>query len=246
MNYKLNPMFEKNFKDFTLNIKNYFSSNKQTIHKARNELKIIEHNNMQTIVKSFKKPHYLNRIVYSYFKDSKAKKSYEYSLKISKFTPQAISYIEFYENNLIKESYFISEKFDYDFTIREALLDKNFKDRDKIFHSFAKFTLALHNDNIFHEDYSPGNILIQEKNDTFIFKVVDINRMSFYPLTDDDRAKSFSKLWASDEALTIIAREYKNNFDCSDDFVEKALYYSLQNKKIKNFKKRLKGKEIDW
>jgi hypothetical protein len=70
--------------------------------------------------------------------------------------------------------------------------------------------------------------------------------MDFEPLDEIARAKNFSKLWASDEALTIIATEYKKNYDCSDSFVEKVLYYSLQNKKIKNFKKKLKGKEIDW
>ena len=71
-----------NFKEFTLNIKKEFSSNSRTIHKARNELKIINHNNIDTVVKSFKIPNIINQIAYSYFRDSKAKKSYDYSIKI--------------------------------------------------------------------------------------------------------------------------------------------------------------------
>jgi len=148
----------KNFRDFLINIKSHFNNNTQTIHKARNELKIINHNNIDTIVKSFKVPNLLRRIVYTYFRDTKAKKSYDYSIKIEKFTPKAIGYIEFYENNLLSESYFVSEKFDYDFTIREPILDSSFLKRNDILKAFAKFTYELHNDEIINKDYSKGNI----------------------------------------------------------------------------------------
>ena len=143
MNYKyqLNKK-SNNFTDFILNIKSFFNTNTQTIHKARNELKIINFNKIDTVVKSFKVPHLLNKIVYSYFKKSKAKKSYEYSLKIAKFTPKPIGYIEFYNSGLLDESYFVSEKFDYDFTIREPLLDSKFQDRDEIFKEFFQVYLC--------------------------------------------------------------------------------------------------------
>ena len=51
--YQLN---NKQFKDFLLNIKDYFKQNSNTIHKARNELKIIEFGNINTVVKAFKIP----------------------------------------------------------------------------------------------------------------------------------------------------------------------------------------------
>jgi len=234
-----------NFEDFLLTIKIYFDANTTTIHKARNELKIIKHNNVDTVVKSFKVPHLFNKIIYSFFRDTKAKKSYEYSLKLKEFTPYPIGYIEFYSSSLLNQSYFISEKFDYDFTIREPLLDNSFEDKTEILKSFARFTLKLHNQNIFHKDYSPGNILIKKENDTFIFKIVDINRMGFFELSIEDRAKSFSKLWARDDELEEIAKEYMKHFDCPTDFIEKVCFYNKKNKKIKNFKKRLKGKKIN-
>lgn len=227
----------ENFKDFTLNIKSFFASNTQSIHKARNELKIISHDDIDTVVKSFKIPNIINKIAYTFFRDSKAKKSYEYSLKIGDFTPNPISYIEFYNNFLIQESYFISERFNYDFTIREPLLDDNFENKTEILKAFARFSLQLHNNGIFHNDYSPGNILIKKDGDTFIFKIVDINRMKFFNLSQQDRAKNFSKLWARDDELEIIANEYAKHYDCTADFCEQVCYYSNKNKKIKNFKK---------
>ncbi|CAI6152168.1 MAG: hypothetical protein SPLUMA2_SPLUMAMAG2_01320 [uncultured Sulfurimonas sp.] len=242
---QLNKKYESLFKNFIVNIQSYFLQNSKTIHKARNELKIITYENTDTVVKSFKVPNTINKIAYSFFRGSKAKKSYEYSLKIDDFTPSPIGYIEFYKLGLLNESYFISEEFKYDFTIREPLLQDDFKDRDEIFKAFARFTLELHNAGIFHNDYSPGNILIKKENNGFLFKIVDINRMDFFDLDELSRAKSFSKLWASDRILTIIANEYTKHYKCGENFIEQVLDYSNKNKKIKNFKKRLKGKPVN-
>lgn len=242
--FQVNPNFPL-YKDFIMNIKSYFQKNSSTIHKARNELKIISYKNTSTVVKSFKEPSIINKIAYTFFRNSKAKKSYDNSIKIGNFTPIPIGYIEFYKNRLLEKSYFIAEEYNYDFTIREPLLDSNFKNREEIFKAFALFTLELHNNNIFHDDYSPGNILIQQSSAGYIFKIVDINRMKFITLNSDMRAKNFAKLWANDEILEIIADEYCQHYKCPQDFKQKVLDYSNKNKKIKNFKKRLKGKPVN-
>lgn len=245
IHYKLQAFYEKNFKSFLLDIQTYFNENQSTIHKARNELKIIEHENISTVVKAFKVPHLINRIVYTYFKDSKAKKSYEYSLKIGDFTPNPIGYIEFIESGLLSKSYFISEEFKYDFTIREPLLDKDFEDKENILKAFARFTHTLHENEIFHQDYSPGNILIKKENAEYEFKIVDINRMKFIPMSLDLRLKNFSKLWMKDEDLEIVAREYSSICnENEEDCIQKALEFSQKHKNKINMKKRLKGIEV--
>ena len=235
----------KNFEEFLVNIKKYFQKNNNTIHKARNELKIIPYNGIDTVVKSFKVPNFFRRVFYTYFRDSKAKKSYEYSLKIGQFTPNPIGYIEFYDNNLISQSYFVSEKFDYDFTIREPLLNDDFVSKELILRTFAKFTFDLHEKGILHKDYSPGNILIKQNKDQYIFKIVDINRMEFRNLSLEERLKNFSQLWAKDEHLTVIIKEYailvkEDEQKC----LELALQYSQKHKDKKNWKKRLKGEKV--
>ena len=242
--YKINKQYQSH-KDYIVNISSYFNSSSHSIHKARNELKVISYEGIDTVVKSFKIPNIINKVAYTFFRSSKAKKSYEYSLKIGDVTPSPLAYIEFFNFGLLTNSYFISEEFKYDFTIREPLLDDNFDDREEIFKAFARFTLQLHEENIFHNDYSPGNILIKKENDTYKFKIVDINRMKFFDLQEDDRARNFSKLWASDDILTVIATEYKKHYECSTSFVIQVLHYSNSNKKVKNFKKRLKGKPVN-
>jgi len=107
---------------------------------------------------------------------------------------------------------------------------------------FAQFTFNLHNSGIVHQDFSPGNILIKKLDDTYEFKIVDVNRMVFSTLSMEERARNLSKLWASDENLSIIAGEYARlaSFD-RIDFFKKALFYSNEHKQKKEFYKRLKG-----
>jgi len=243
--YKLNNKYGDHYKKFLLDIKKHFYKSSNIMHKARNELKILEYKNTQMIAKSFKVPNRVNQLVYPMIRGSKAQKAYEYGIKLASFTPKPIGYIEFYDKKSLKESYFISEQFHYDFTIREPLTDKNFKNRDEIFKAFARFTLELHNNNIFHKDYSPGNILIKEDGNSYIFKVVDINRMEFFKLNQEDRAKNFSKLWADDDILDTIADEYAKYYSCDNKFKQQVLNFSNKNKKVKNFKKRLKGQKVN-
>ena len=243
--YKINLNYHSTFKDFILNIQEYFSKNDNSIHKARNEIKILTHDNQEVVVKSFKVPHLLNRIVYTFFRESKAKKSYDYSVKISNFVPTPIGYIEFHESGLIGESYFVSEHFNYDFTIREPLLDENFPQKKEILEAFAKFTFELHENEILHQDYSPGNILIKKENDKFIFKIVDINRMQFKPLNLNTRLQNFSKLWANDNDLKIIIEAYaKLMQEDAHKCLTIANRFNHKHKEKINAKKRRRGQIV--
>ncbi|PLY05620.1 MAG: hypothetical protein C0625_12365 [Arcobacter sp.] len=239
-------IIDEKYLSFVENIRTYFKDSNDSIHKARNEIKVISFEEKSLVVKSFKVPHIINKIVYGFFRDSKAKKSYENSIRIGNFAPKAIAYIEFKKNFLLNDSYFISENFDYDLTIREPLLDLNYANKKEIFEEFAKFTFDLHKEGIFHLDYSPGNILIKEEAGKYIFKVVDINRMQFKELNFEERLKNFSKLWAKDEDLTIILKKYASLINEDENIcIEKGLAYSQKHKDKKNFKKKLRGEEVN-
>ena len=243
--YEINKNLATDFKNFLLNIKEFFDNSSESIHKARNEIKIIDFENESLTIKSFKIPHIINQIVYSFFKSSKAKKSYDNSVKIINFVPQPIGYIEFKKFGLLTNSYFVSENFKYDFTIREPLIQSSFDNRDEVFRQFAKFTFELHEQNIFHLDYSPGNILIKKEDNNYIFKIVDINRMQFKELPLDERMKNFSKLWAKNEYLELIIKEY--SLLCNKEYsecIDIALKYSMSHKDRINAKKRRRGQSV--
>ena len=236
----------KEFKEFILNIKEYFRENSNTIHKARNELKVINYKDVQTVVKAFKIPNIINQIVYAYFRDSKAKKSYENSIKLINLkinTPMPIGYIEFYRNFLFKDSYFISQKLDYLYTIREPLRDINFEDRDIILKGFVAFTYNLHKNGVYHKDYSAGNILVFKNDNKYDFSIVDINRMEFKDIDLTTGLDNFAKLWLDENSLDLIAKEYAKLSETNE--VEAIKILRDCDKKLKSFvefKRKIRGR----
>ena len=226
-------------------VRNYFSNSTHKIYEGRNNLKVIEYLESDIVIKSFKIPHIINKIAYTFFRDSKAKKSYKNSLKIVEFTPEPIGYIEHFRFGLIYDSYYLCKQYKYDFTIREPLVEENFANKERIFEAFAFFTYAIHNYNIEHLDYSPGNILIKEIESGYEFKIVDVNRMRFKRLTPTERLQNFAKLWANDEDLRLIVTAYAKLIDIpEEEAFDIALQASKKHKDKKNLKKRLKGKKV--
>lgn len=230
--------------DLLKNIRDSFNNSHISIHKARNEIKTIEFHNENLVIKSFKIPNIINKIVYTFFRDSKAKKSYKNSIKILDFVPKPIGYIEFKEFGLIAESYFVSENFEYNFTIREALVESNFFEKESIFKAFAEFTFRLHENGIFHLDYSPGNILIKKEPEGYTFKIVDINRMEFKNIDLETGLDNFAKLWLDEDSLRLIATEYaklsQNNEKIAIDILKKC------DKRLKDFvefKRKIRGRK---
>ena len=240
MKYELNKRLESH-ESLLLQIKKIFSENGELVYKKRNEIKNITFNDLVWNVKSFRVPNLLNKVVYTFFRESKAKRSYRYSQKISEFVPEPLGYVEYYRFGLLNESYFVSKSFHYDLTIREILFDYDPIEKEKILKAFAKFSYALHEAGICHLDYSPGNILIKREEAEYVFKIVDINRMQFGEMTIQQRAKNFARVWLKDEDMKTIIKEYTvlASYDY-DKMVKMALEYSQQHKEKANFKKRLK------
>lgn len=224
-------------------IQSIFSHDDHSIHKARNELKIIEIEGLKTVVKSFKAPHLLNRIVYTFFRKSKAYKSYHNALYLKELgisTPSPIALIEFFSSGLLGKSYFISELFEYDFTIRSPLLEP-IVDKKQILIAFAAYTYELHQKGVWHLDYSPGNILIKRNSTGYDFSIVDINRMEFRSISAQEGCENFNKLWANDEELEIMGGEYARLCHADPTLIVREMQrYNNANKRIKNFKKSLK------
>ena len=250
MSYKfeLNPAYT-HFQDTLLNIKEIFLKNSDTIHLARNELKVIELEGTQTVVKAFRVPNLLNQFVYAHLRNSKAYKAFHNAQKLHELgvaTPDAIGYIEFYNSALLKESFFISKKFDYDFTIAH-IRDDQPQYKEKALQAFAKFTYEIHQKGVWHVDYSGGNILIKKENDNYLFSLVDINRMKFRPINGYEGLENFNKLWFNEKDLTTIAKTYSQlaNLDeqkAIDDILlhDRRLKYKVDLKK--KIKKNLLAK----
>ena len=226
------------------NIDEVFAHSDNSIHKARNQLKVIELDGIKLVVKSFKIPNLLNKLIYTFFRDTKAKKSYDNAIKLQELainTPTPVAYIEFYRSGLLHESYFVSLLNEYDFTIREVFHHK-VDNTDEILKQFARFSHNTHSKNVWHVDYSLGNILITQKDSEYLFSLVDINRMEFKQIPPEEGLKNFNKFWEKfDGDLDIIATEYAKlaSFDSEKakrivaEEAQKVIDYKNKKKKLK-------------
>lgn len=210
MNIVIDPAFN-HLKEFIHHIPVLFLNEENTIYEARNTLKLVDVEGQKLVVKSFKIPHFINKIAYSYLRASKAKRSYEYGLEIIRRginIPVPVAYMEEFRWGLLYRSYYVSGYSDY-LLMRHFHFTKKLTAEDvEILKAFAGFTALLHEKEIYHTDYSPGNILYKKEGETVLFHLIDVNRMQFKKVTEKMAYKSFQRMDFSVEMLEIVAGEY--------------------------------------
>ena len=209
-----------------------FQEKGDVVYDGRNVLKRIGLGSIDVVVKSFKKPHIINRVVYSFFRQSKAERSYIYSMEIQQHgfdTPEPVAMIEQFQSGLFSHSYYIC-CYDGGETVRSLMDGKVEGNEDKL-SAFARYTAALHQAGILHLDYSPGNILIHQNDaNEYSFSLVDVNRMQLLSDIDCDTVcRNMCRLCISREVLTYIMTEYASlrGWDV-ESTVSLALRYSDQ------------------
>lgn len=212
----------------------------------RNIIKVVNHNGLELNIKAFKIPNLVNRLVYKFFRKSKAERSFKYAEKLTKMnvgTPKPIAYFEFTSTFFFNKSFYISENQDCDLTYRELTKDFNIPDYEEILRAFTRFTFSLHQKNIHFLDHSPGNTLIKKSREGYEFYLVDLNRMKFVSMDFETRIKNFSKLTIHKSMVQTMSDEYAQ---CSGEDYNKIfnLMWSETEKFQEKFhrKKRLKSK----
>lgn len=230
MRIVINPKYDF-LKEQIKSIPNLFEEKGEIIYDGRNLLKREIINGVDVVVKSFKKPHLFNRVVYSFFRKSKASRSYLFSNEIIDrgfYSPEPIAVIEQYSYSLLTRSYYIC-RYDNGETVRYLMDGVVAGNEDKL-KAFARYTAELHNASILHLDYSPGNILIRSTKNGYEFSLVDVNRMRIVPSIDCETAcKNMSRLCISQEVLSYIMTEYAliRGWDVKST-VNLSLYYTSQ------------------
>lgn len=164
-------------------------------------------------VKRFQKPRFLNNIVYSTgIRKPKGIRAFSYpNLLLAKGieTPEAVAYIEDRNSiGLLQQSYFISIQCPYQHMLYE-LGDASPVIYEPLAKALAQYAAFMHNKEVLHLDFSPGNILWdQTDNGQYHFSIVDINRMHFGPVSMKDGCKSFSRLWGPKRFIQLMVEEY--------------------------------------
>lgn len=236
-----------------INIIEHFNQNGVLFdNRKRNTIKLFELDGISINVKSFKVPNFINKIIYRYFRKSKARRSFEFAnilLKNGIGTPQPFAYFENHDFLGLKDSYYVSEHLKYDLTYRELVEIPDYPDREKILRQFTRFSYLLHQKGIEFKDHSPGNTLII-KNDLgdYNFFLVDLNRMEFHDKMDFNlRMKNLCRLTPHKEMVAIMSNEYAIISGESEALIFETLWKYTADFQYKYYrKKRLKKKFLFW
>ena len=255
MNYKEHKVFSEDQDDASIKIISDLVKNFDDFDGGegeRNTIKNVTAQNLDLNIKSFKVPHLVNRIVYSFFRKSKANRSFEYANDLIKKginTPKPYAYFEYSDLNLLHKSYYVSEQLSYDLTYRELTTDLNYPDYDTILREFTRFTFDLHEKGVNFLDHSPGNTLIKKNDNTgkYDFYLVDLNRMNFHVMSFEDRMKNFAKLTSRKDMVAVMSNEYAKLLSESEEEVFNKMWSLTEIFQKKYHKKTaIKRKVFFW
>ena len=155
-----------------------FDKEGTVIFNGRNTIKVFNAGGREIVVKRFQRPDFIKKIIYTFFRKSKAYRSFYNATELIRrgiSTPAPIEYSETKRFGLIDFCYYVCERND-DPPVEDLI------DRDDWNHelaaALAAFSAKLHCKGILHKDFNDTNIRYDKD---FNFSLIDLNRMTFYP-----------------------------------------------------------------
>ena len=182
------------------------------IYDRRNQLRVIEAPDGTLVnAKRYGVPHAFNRVVYSLgIRKAKGLRAFTYPTRLLERginTPEPIAYIECRRCGLFGLSYFVSVQSPLGHMLYE-LGDAPEGTYEELADALGRYTAMMHNNEVLHLDYSPGNILWDKDEQGYHFTMVDINRMRFGKVSMKDGCAALRRLWGPKRFIELIARSY--------------------------------------
>lgn len=219
MDFELNKLLEllkENSEDFAIG--------------RRNQIKTIVLADKKLNVKLFKIPSLLSGIIYKFFRKSKAKRSFEFALKLKECgigTPNPIAYFENSTWLRLKDSYYVCEHIDYDNLFRDFMgVSTEDPTHRKVLQLFTELTFKMHEAGIEFLDHSPGNTLIKKVGENeFELYLVDLNRMKFHKSMDfETRMNNLKRISPNKMQIETISEFYAGLYGKSKNEVFDVLW----------------------
>ena len=185
----------------------------EVIYDKRNQLRVITAPDGTLVnAKRYCVPHVINRVVYSLgVRQPKGLRAFTYPRRLLDRgipTPEPIAYIEQRNSlGLLNECYFVSVQSRLKHTMFE-FGNAQEGTYEEMARELGHFTAMMHEREVLHLDYSPGNILWDKDDDGYHFAVVDINRMRFGKVDIKDGCAALCRLWGPKRFIELIARRY--------------------------------------
>lgn len=196
------------------------------IHDGRNQLRILEHEGREYVVKSYQVPILLNRLVYGLFRSSKAERALlkaEHLIEIGIGSPLPVGFINIRSGLLFTHSYMVTVRSSCPYRY-DMLLTHSFDCLEQVCREVGRCTALMHEHEMYNMDYSRGNILFDveprpvDRNGHYVnasgedvrvrLEMVDLNRIRTGRVDILKGCRNFDRLPANAQMHRWMAEEY--------------------------------------
>ena len=198
---------------FAASMPQIFEHEGEVIYRGRNLIKTMTAPDGTLVnVKRYHQPSGPNRLIYSWgLRKSKGSRAFRYPAILAAKdigTPDAIALVE--ERNslgLLCYSYLITVQSPYPYTLY-AMGDVKEGEYEALAEALGRFAAHLHEQEVLHKDFTPGNILWSHDADGYHFALVDINRMAFGPVSSKTGLATLCRLWGPKAFVRLTVESY--------------------------------------
>lgn len=207
----------------------------------RNIVEKVEWGTKTFVVKKYKRPTWVNSIVYTWFRDTKARRAYERAIELQRKgigTAQPVAYIEVFKYGFFHTGYFISEYLPYPL-IRDLKKGKfTQKEKQEVGKALIAFTAHLHAQGIVPKDYNSGNIFFHKKGEEYRFALIDINRIRIGQIPQErDSTQFFDQLGINISKAIHFIDQYATLRGFNTD---RCIFYILCHRAKKKIERQIK------
>lgn len=252
MKLLINSKYKAQTNEISSYIKDFDLKGELFVKGSRNTIKVFKSTLGELNIKSFKEPNFINTLVYKFCRDSKAKRSYNFAVKLIQKnigTPEPIAFAEFNNGIGLGKSFYVCKHIRAKFTYRDLVENPNLPDHENMLRAFTRFCFKLHEAGVEFKDHSPGNTLINPSENGYDFYLVDLNRMNFHSsMTFEQRMYNLRRLTPKREMVAVMANEYARMYEDKNDKEIFDLLWNYTEKFQEKFhsKQRLKKQIKFW
>lgn len=221
----INPKFEW-YRPYAEQLPEKFSTG-ELIYSDRNEIRRFNINGSAVVVKRFGRVNIIKKIIYTFFRDNKAIRSYRNSeelLRRDVETPLPVAYVETRRYGLLDQLYYVSTEVEGR-SVKSEFIDKTDFDHAR-FNAYILFVSSLHEKGILHRDLNPTNVLFYTiGNDDIHFVLIDVNRMNFYdtPVPKEECMENLTLFWNLTPVYFYMLKIYGKDNDWTPEDMETAI-----------------------
>lgn len=172
----------KKYSDFINSIPSLFGTNcGEVLKDKRNSVRRLKHDGLTFIAKRYKRVNWIQSIIYTHFRKTKAERAFLFADEFSKRgvnSPRAVAYMEDYERRRFTVGYFVYEESKGKEVFPE-LVEKEHFDR-RLADAVVDYIVFMHSRGVLHGDLNSANFLYTVDADgKYHFDMIDTNRSHF-------------------------------------------------------------------